>query len=71
MRTKTFRMCSLLRRKPATLTDSLAARLTEIRQKLSIGRVHLELSLGSRCFRLFPGNRIRPLQVNVTRMGES
>jgi hypothetical protein len=32
MRTKTFRMCSLPRRKPAMLTDSLAGRLTEIHQ---------------------------------------
>lgn len=55
MRTKIFRICSLLSRKPAMLTDSLAGRLTEIYQKLAIGRVHLELSLGSRYFRLFSG----------------
>jgi hypothetical protein len=71
MRANTFRTCSLLRRKPAMLADSLAGRLMEIYQKSAIGRVHLELSLGSTCFRLFPGNQIRPLHVNATRMRES
>ena len=34
----------------------------EIYRTLAIGRLHLELSSRSTCFRLFPGYLIRPLR---------
>jgi hypothetical protein len=49
------------------LTDSLVGRLIEVYRKLAIGRVHLELSPGSTCFRLFPGNLIRSLRDDMRR----